>query len=62
MTNLELRRHKKGRLMYMKKGNRWRLTRSPGLLVYASPDKQRLISRMHSKGFCELDGFPKAVP
>jgi len=58
----ELRRHKRGRLMYMKKGNRRMLTRSPGLLVYASPDRQRLISRMHSKGFCELDGFPKAVP
>lgn len=38
----ELRRRRKGRLMYAYKGNRWRLTRSPGLLVYAFPDRQRM--------------------
>lgn len=58
----ELRRHKRGRLMYAYKGGKWRLTRSPGLLVYAYPDRQRLIRRMHSKGYCEKDGFPRAVP
>ncbi len=55
----ELRRHRKGRLYYAFRGNRWRLTRSPVLLVYAFPDRQRIISRLHSKGFCEKDGFFK---
>jgi len=58
----EFRQHRKGRLMYAFKGNRWRLTRSPGLLVYAFPDRQRIISRLHSKGFCEKDGFPREIP
>lgn len=58
----ELRRHRRGRLMYAVKGKRLRLTRSPGLLVYAYPDRQRIISRLHSKGFSEKDGFPKDVP
>lgn len=58
----ELKRHRKERLMYAWKGNRKRLTRSPGLLVMTYPDRQRIISRLYSKGFCEKDGFPREVP
>ena len=58
----ELRRQKQGQLMYALQANRKRLTRSPGLLVTAFPDRQKIISRLYSKGFCEKDGFPKEVP
>lgn len=57
----ELRRAKRGRFYYGYKGGRIRLLTSPGLLIRAYPDRQRLINRMHSKGFCEVDGFPKSV-
>jgi len=69
LLGFEIRRHRRGRLYYTKvskpqgkRGKHWRLTRSPGLPVFTYPDRQRIISRLHSKGFCEKDGFPKDVP
>nr|YP_009364073.1 hypothetical protein [Pediastrum duplex]AQU64402.1 hypothetical protein [Pediastrum duplex] len=31
-------------------------------IIWAAPDKQRLINRMHMKGFCTKAGFPKEKP
>ena len=57
-----LRAPGKGRFLYESTGvGRVRLMNPSGLLVRAYPDTQRLINRMHSKGFCEVDGFPKSV-
>jgi len=55
-------RQLKGRAMYDTIKGRKSLVSSPGLLIKAYPDRQRLINRLHSKGFCEIDGFPKSVP
>lgn len=33
-----------------------------GLLLWAQPDKQRLINRLHMKGYCTKNGFPKELP
>lgn len=30
--------------------------------IWLTPDKQRLINRMHMNGFCQKDGFPKEKP
>jgi hypothetical protein len=34
---------------------------SVGKYVYALPDRQRLINRLHMKGYCSKSGFPKEV-
>lgn len=57
----ELRRALRGRSFYAIRGGKKSLVTSQGLLVKAYPDTQRLINRMHAKGFCEVDGFPKSV-
>ena len=33
-----------------------------GLLLWAKPDRQRLINRMFMKGFCSRSGHPKEIP
>jgi len=33
-----------------------------GLLMYAAPDRQRMINKFHMKGFCSKDGFPTTLP
>lgn len=38
------------------------LQKRSGLLVWASPDRQRLINRLHMKGFCNRNGFPTTIP
>lgn len=38
------------------------LSKKSGLLVWAQPDKQRLIDRLHMKGFCKINGFPTSIP
>jgi retron-type reverse transcriptase len=43
----------------LKKSN---LQRRPGTIIWAAPDRQRLISRMHMKGFCDKNGFPREMP
>jgi Type II intron maturase len=30
--------------------------------LYITPDRQRLINRMHMKGYCDRRGFPKSLP
>jgi Reverse transcriptase (RNA-dependent DNA polymerase)/Type II intron maturase len=30
--------------------------------LYIIPDRQRLINRMHMKGYCDKKGFPKSLP
>lgn len=32
-----------------------------GYRVFSTPDKQRLISRLHMKGYCDKNGFPKEI-
>ncbi len=38
------------------------LQRKSGTIIWATPDKQRLINRMHMKGFCTKSGFPREKP
>ena len=38
------------------------LQKRAGLPVWVTPDRHRLIERYHMKGFCDKDGFPKAIP
>lgn len=33
-----------------------------GKVVFALPDKQRLISRLHMKHYCDKRGFPREIP
>lgn len=45
------------------KGQKYILQRQKGsTIVWATVDKQRLISRFHMKGFCSESGFPKELP
>lgn len=32
-----------------------------GSKVFATPDKQRLINKLHMKGYCEKNGFPREI-
>ena len=54
----ELRRAKKGRLVYI----RGRLQHAPGFPILTFPDRQRIIDRLHAKGFCDKKGFPISIP
>jgi retron-type reverse transcriptase len=38
------------------------VSKKSGLLVWAQPDKQRLINKFHMKGFCTRKGFPTTLP
>lgn len=38
------------------------LKRTAGYDIYAAPDKQRLIDRLHMKGYCTKNGFPREIP
>jgi len=31
-------------------------------IIWSTPDKQRLINRLHMKGFCDASGFPRELP
>lgn len=46
-------------LVTKKKAN---LQRRAGTIVWAAPDKQRLVNRLHMKGFCDKKGFPRELP
>ena len=41
---------------------RYTVSKKSGLLLWAQPDRQRLINRYHMKGFCSRDGFPRTLP
>lgn len=41
---------------------KFNLQRKSGTIVWASPDTQRLINRLHMKGFCDKNGKPKELP
>lgn len=42
---------------------KYKLTRRPGgLNIWTKPDRQRLINRLHMKGFCNENGNPKEIP
>jgi len=58
----ELRRHRQGRRVYIERNGRRFLVNAADVGIFAYPDRQRIIERMHAKGFCEADGFPKEVP
>jgi len=49
------------KLAYKLGGNQTKpsLTRVNGSEIQASPDRQRLISRLHMKGFCTKNGLPR---
>jgi len=38
------------------------LQRKAGGIIWTTPDKQRLINRLHMKGFCDKNGFPRELP
>ena len=57
-----LKRAIRSRLVYLRKGSRIILSHSGGLPVKASPDRVRLINRMHLKGYCDKRGFPRELP
>jgi nicotine oxidoreductase len=54
----EIRRYAKPRLMKTEKG----IQRVSTFPLKFSPDKQRLINKLHTKGFCDKKGFPISVP
>ncbi len=60
----ELKRQTRGRRMSVHRPDRKTrmLVNTADVGIHASPDRQRLRERMHAKGFCEADGFPKEVP
>jgi retron-type reverse transcriptase len=37
------------------------LKRTAGWQITIAPDKQRLINRLHMKGYCQADGFPREI-
>lgn len=46
-----------------KKFTKFKLKKRPGgLNIWLSPDRQRLINRLHMKGFCNKNGIPKEIP
>lgn len=38
------------------------VSKKSGLLIWLAPDRQRLISRFHMKGYCTEKGYPITVP
>ena len=38
------------------------LQKAGGVLVWTAPDRQRLINRLHMKGYCDKKGFPTHIP
>lgn len=36
--------------------------RASGITIWTAPDRQRLINRMHMKGYCTKEGFPISIP
>lgn len=58
----ELCRHRRGRKLYVERDGKSFLANAADVGIVAYPDRQRIIERMHAKGFCEVDGFPKDVP
>lgn len=54
----ELKNTRTRRITMTKQG----LKRTAGWSIIASPDRQRLINRLHMKGYCTKTGFPKEIP
>jgi len=54
----ELRRQAKPRLRKVEGG----VQRVGTFPLTISPDKQRIINRLHTKGFCDIQGFPISIP
>lgn len=54
----EISSHNKYKLIRTEKGLR-RVSTFP--LIFR-PDSTRIINRLHSKGFCDKNGFPKSIP
>jgi hypothetical protein len=52
--------------LYFSKGKRYNLQRQQrqqgSTIIWATVDKQRLINRLHMKGFCDKNGFPRELP
>ncbi len=57
----ELRRSKGRQLRFQGNSANIGLRNSGGVPIYFYPDKQRLITRLHAKGFCDKHGFPREV-
>ena len=57
----ELKRTIRSRLVYLRKGSRIILSHSGGLPVNTSPDRVRLINRMHMKGYCDKRRFAREL-
>jgi len=60
--DFELRRSKGRQLRFQGNSANVGLRNSGGVPIYFYPDKQRLITRLHAKGFCDKHGFPSEIP
>lgn len=59
----ELRVREKGWLKYIHAGPRAQgILRRQRTNIKVSPDKQRLITRLHTRGYCTPTGFPREMP
>ena len=58
----ELRISGKGALRKLGTIKKTTTSKKSGLLLYAQPDRQRLINRFTMKGFCDANGFPQTLP
>lgn len=57
-----LRRYPSISINPKKTKQKWILSRASGLSLWTAPDKQRLINRLHMKGYCKANGFPIGIP
>lgn len=64
----EIRRNVRGiqkRFPYIGKPNLYKKSyqkKAGGVVIWTAPDRQRLINRLHMKGFCSRTGFPQNIP
>jgi hypothetical protein len=49
----EITRYPRGRLLF----SNGKLTRASGMIILTNPDRQRLINRLHMKGYCDRKGL-----
>lgn len=54
----EISRSRRNRLLYIN----GRLQRAPGFPIMTAPDAQRVINKLHTRGFCTEKGFPLSIP
>lgn len=58
---LNLNTNRPDRMIRKKKQEKLITKKTAGKRVFALPDKQRLMDRLHMKGYCDKDGFPREI-